>query len=88
MKHWAQTSESGVNQTVVRGGSPSGPQAVSEEKTISKIVSGTEWMRNHTCMSVLKLPLLVDLQQKVGELVLYITSCPSVIISENTLISA
>jgi hypothetical protein len=34
---------------------------------------------------MLKLPLLVDLQQKVGELVLYITSCPSVIILENAL---
>jgi hypothetical protein len=36
-------------------------------------------------MSVLKLPLLVDLQQKEGELVLSITSCPSVIILENAL---
>jgi len=36
-------------------------------------------------MSVLKVPLLVDLQQKVGELVLSITSCPSIIILENTL---
>jgi hypothetical protein len=36
-------------------------------------------------MSVLKLPLLVDLQQKVGELVLSITSCLSIIILENTL---
>jgi hypothetical protein len=36
-------------------------------------------------MSVLKLPLLVDLQQKVGKLVLSITSCASVIILENTL---
>jgi hypothetical protein len=37
-------------------------------------------------MSLLKLPLLADLQQKVGELVLSI-SCPSVIILENTLIT-
>jgi hypothetical protein len=36
-------------------------------------------------MSVLKLPLLVDLQQKVGELVLSTTSCPLNIILENTL---
>jgi hypothetical protein len=36
-------------------------------------------------MSVLKLPLLVDLQQKVGELVLSIIYCPSTIILENTL---
>jgi hypothetical protein len=34
-------------------------------------------------MSVLKLPLLVDLQQKVGKLVLSITSCPIIIILEN-----
>jgi hypothetical protein len=36
-------------------------------------------------MSVLKLPFLVDLQQKVGELVISITSCPTGIILENTL---
>jgi hypothetical protein len=36
-------------------------------------------------MSVLKLPLLVDLKLTVGELVLPITSCPKIIILENTL---
>jgi hypothetical protein len=36
-------------------------------------------------MSVLKLPLLVDLQQKAGELVISVTSCPSIIILENAL---
>jgi hypothetical protein len=36
-------------------------------------------------MAVLKLPLLVDVQHKVGELVLSITSCPSIIILENVL---
>jgi diacylglycerol kinase len=36
-------------------------------------------------MSVLKLPLLVYLEQKVGELVLSTTSCTSVIILENIL---
>jgi hypothetical protein len=36
-------------------------------------------------MSVLKLPLLIDLQQKAGKLVVSITSCPSIIILENTL---
>jgi hypothetical protein len=36
-------------------------------------------------MSVLKLPFELDLQQKVGEVVLSITSCHSVIILENTL---
>jgi hypothetical protein len=35
----------------------------------------------HVCA---KTALLVDLQQKVGELVLSITSCPIIIISENT----
>jgi hypothetical protein len=39
----------------------------------------------HTYVSVLKLPLLADLQEKVGELVLSISSCPSIIILENTL---
>jgi hypothetical protein len=37
-------------------------------------------------MSVLKLPLLVD-QYKVGELVLCINFCASIIVLENTLIS-
>jgi hypothetical protein len=36
-------------------------------------------------MSVIKLPLLLDLQQKVGKLVLPVTYCPSIIILENTL---
>jgi hypothetical protein len=36
-------------------------------------------------MSVLKLPLLADLQQKVGELVLSIPSCATIIVSENVL---
>jgi hypothetical protein len=31
-------------------------------------------------MSVIELPMLVDLQQKVSELVLSVTSCPLVII--------
>jgi hypothetical protein len=37
-------------------------------------------------MSVLTLPLLVDLQQKLGELVLSITSCPTTVILENTVL--
>jgi hypothetical protein len=37
-------------------------------------------------MSVIKLPLLVDLQQKVGELVLSKTSWPTFIILENGLL--
>jgi hypothetical protein len=36
-------------------------------------------------MSVLKLPVLVELQQKAGDLVLTMTSCLSIIILENTL---
>jgi hypothetical protein len=34
-------------------------------------------------MSVLKLPLLVDLQPKLGELGLFVTSCPTIIILEH-----
>jgi hypothetical protein len=37
-------------------------------------------------MSVLKLPLLVDFQHKVSELVLPTTSCPSIIILENKIV--
>jgi hypothetical protein len=37
-------------------------------------------------MSILQLPLLVDLEHKVGELVLAITSCHTIIISGNSLI--
>jgi hypothetical protein len=36
-------------------------------------------------MSVVKLRLLVDLQQKVGELIIYINVCPTIIILENAL---
>jgi hypothetical protein len=36
-------------------------------------------------MSIIKLPLLVDLQEKAGKLVISITFCPSVIILENAL---
>jgi hypothetical protein len=36
-------------------------------------------------MSVLKLPLLVNLQQKVGEIVLTITFCTSLTILQNIL---
>jgi hypothetical protein len=36
-------------------------------------------------MSMLKLPLLVDLQQKVGKLVISITSCASITTLENIL---
>jgi hypothetical protein len=61
------------------------PGEISEEKTIAKIVLDTERMKVHPYMSVLKLPLLVDLQQKVGQLIISITTAPSIIILENTL---
>jgi hypothetical protein len=38
-------------------------------------------------MSVLKLRLLVDIQQKVCELVLSIISCPSIIILEKNILN-
>jgi hypothetical protein len=58
--------------------------AVSEVKSIAKLVSDIKRIKNTLIHSVLKLPLLLD-QQKVGELILSITSCPSIIILENTL---
>jgi hypothetical protein len=54
-------------------------------KSTVNIVSETERMKNtptHVCP---KLPLLVDLEQKAGELFLSTTSCNSIIILENTL---
>jgi hypothetical protein len=44
-----------------------------------------ERMKNTPTHVCAKLPLSVDLQQKVGELVLSVTSCPSIIILENAL---
>jgi hypothetical protein len=72
---------------VVRGNPlvSGGPQAVSEGKALQKFVSNTSQMKTQTYISVLKLPLLVDLQQKVGQLVISITSCPSIIMLEKTL---
>jgi hypothetical protein len=52
-------------------------------KITAKIVSDTEGMEDNPYMPVLKLILMVDLQQKVGELVLSITSCPTIISLEN-----
>jgi hypothetical protein len=52
-------------------------------KTAKKL-SDTERMKNtHTCL--LKLPFLVELQQNLGELLLSINSCSSIIILESTL---
>jgi uncharacterized membrane protein YphA (DoxX/SURF4 family) len=42
-------------------------------------------MKIHQYMALIKLFLLVDLQQKVGELVLSITSCFTIIILRSTL---
>jgi hypothetical protein len=66
---------------MVRGG----PQAVSEAKALQKLCQTLNELKVHPHMSVKKLPLLVDLQLKVGALVLSITSCPSEMILENTL---
>jgi hypothetical protein len=54
-----------------------------EIESIAKTES--DELKIHPYMSVLKLYLLVVLQQKVGELVLSITPCPSILILENTL---
>jgi hypothetical protein len=51
-------------------------------KGIAKIVSDTERMKNTPLHVCAKTALLVDLQHKVGELVLSTTSCPSVITLE------
>jgi hypothetical protein len=60
-------------------------QAVSEEKVLQKLYQTLNEQRLHPYMSVLKLPVLVDLQQKVGKLVISRTSFPSVVILENAL---
>jgi hypothetical protein len=46
-----------------------GPQAVSEETALQKLYQALNERKIHQYMPVLELPLLVDLQQKVGELV-------------------
>jgi hypothetical protein len=61
---------------VILSGSPGGPRRSArgfERKSITRIESETECMKNslHPDISVLKMSLLVDLQQKVGELVPY-----------------
>jgi hypothetical protein len=49
-------------------------------KSIVKISPDTKLIKIQQHMSVLKLPLLSDIQQKVGELVFSITPCPSTVI--------
>jgi hypothetical protein len=61
----------------------SGPQAVSEEIALQKLYQTLKEGKISPYLSVLKLPLLDDLQKKVGELVLSITYCSSIIILEN-----
>jgi hypothetical protein len=54
-------------------------------KITAKIASDTERMKINSHMPVLKLPLLVDLQQKLGEQVLSLISWSSIILLENVL---
>jgi hypothetical protein len=70
---------------VVRGCLTGGPQAVSKEKALQELYHTLNERKIHSYMSVQKLPLLDNLQQKVGELVLSINFCHSVIILDNTL---
>jgi hypothetical protein len=51
------------------------------KESIAELVSHTELIKNTLYTSVIKLPLLVGLLQKV---VLSVTSCPTIIILENT----
>jgi hypothetical protein len=55
------------------------------KKELQKLYQTLNDLKIHSNMSVPKLPLLVDLQQKVGELVLSIT-CSAIIILENALV--
>jgi hypothetical protein len=54
-------------------------------KSIAEIVSDTEQIKKMHTICLLKLLLLVELQQEAGELVLSMTACLSVIILENFL---
>jgi hypothetical protein len=54
-------------------------------KSIEKIVPDTERMKNTPTHICAKTALLFDLQQKVGESVHSINSCPTIIILENAL---
>jgi hypothetical protein len=56
-----------------------------EDTALQKLHQTLYDRKMHPYMSALKLPLLLDLEQKVGELVLSITSCPFIIILQNTL---
>jgi hypothetical protein len=58
----------------------SGQQAVLEEKALQTLCQLLNEWKIHLYVSVLKLPLLVDLQQKVGELVPSIAYCLTIIL--------
>jgi hypothetical protein len=63
---------------------PGGQQATTKQKALQKLY---RYLTNentpiHICA---KLSLLADLQQKVGKLVLSITSSPTIVILENAL---
>jgi hypothetical protein len=60
-----------------------GPRKAVEPMMMMMMMTLNEW-KIHSCMSVLKRTLLVDLQQKVSKLFRSISSCPSIIILENT----
>jgi hypothetical protein len=65
---------------VVRGGL----QPLSEEKALEKMYQAVNEWKTHRHVCVLKLILLVDFQQKVGEF-LVSASCPTIIILEYSL---
>jgi hypothetical protein len=54
-------------------------------KALQKLYQTLKELKIYPHMSVLKLPLLVGLQQEIDELVLPITSCSTIIILENAL---
>jgi hypothetical protein len=56
-----------------------------ERKSIAKIVSGTLRMISTPTHVCAKTTFVANLQQKVGELVLSINFCASIIILQNTL---
>jgi hypothetical protein len=62
---------------------PGDPLAVSEEKALQNCIRRlTNQKHTHTCYT--KTAFVFDLQQELGELVISITSCPSIITLENT----
>jgi hypothetical protein len=60
------------------------PQAVSEERALKKLYQTLNEWKIYPYMSVPKLSVRWPWTEKIGELVLSINSCPSIIILENT----